>query len=205
MNLSIESISRQYLNLSVNHLSNIEHDAFLTMPELKVLDLSQNKISDVSLHLPETIEMFNISWNSLKYWPIVNIPKALRTLEVQHNQLIELFNAANTGNNWIYFLNVTSLNASHNNIDAILPRLQFPQLKTLDLSYNRFTEMPQQLGQQAPMLDWLRMNGNLMQRIEFHQEVSLRKLDFSDMPLLKELDAIQFEALSKCKRDQGVK
>lgn len=179
--------------MSSNLLSNTEHDAFLKLVSLHALNLSKNNLNDLALKLPETIEHLDISSNSLKYWPIVNVPGNLQTLELQNNFLIEIFNGAILSKSVIEFPNVTLINVSHNHVDSLPIILKYPMLKVLDLSFNNFAEVPQELERQAPNLDWLLMNGNPIKRIAFSRKIAARKIEFSQMPLLHEVDASQFD------------
>lgn len=186
-----------HLDLSSNDLSNIEHDAFAVLNELRTLDLSHNKLDDLTLKLTDVLEHCSIASNNLQYWPIATHLQSLKTLDLQHNRLIELFNAA-LGKGDIGFSNVTKINVSHNHLETLPSTLRYPELKVFDLSFNRFAEMPQTLGQQAPNLDWLRMSGNPLHKIEFTQKMFARKMEFNELPSLSEFDAGQFDWI--CKR-----
>lgn len=184
------------MDLSSNDLSNIEHDAFTILHELRTLNLSNNILNDLTLKLPDSVEHLLIASNNLEYWPIVLHPQNLKWLELQNNRLIELFYAT-IGKNNVEFPNITSINVSHNNIETLPSTLHYPSLKVIDLSFNRFIEMPQTLGRQAPNLDWLRMSGNPLQKIEFTQKMFARKMEFSELPQLTELDASQLDWISE--------
>lgn len=137
-----------------------------------------------------------IASNNLQYWPMVAHPQNLKSLELQNNRLIELSYAA-PGMEDIEFANVTKINVSHNHIETLPLKLHYPALAVFDLSFNHFAEMPQTLGRQAPNLDWLRMSGNPLQKIEFTQKTFVRKLELSELPLLSEFDASQFDYIGK--------
>lgn len=185
-----------HLDLSSNDLSNIEHDAFAILHELRTLNLSSNILDDLTLNLTNSLEHLMIASNKLQYWPLAVYPEKLQTLELQNNRLIELFYTA-LGKKDIEFSNIVQINVSHNHIEAIPSNLQYPALKVLDLSFNRFSELPQTLGRQAPNLDWLRLNGNPIQKIEFTQKMFTRKLELSELSLLSELDASQFDWIGR--------
>lgn len=187
-----------HLDLSSNDLSNIEHDAFTMLHALRTLDMSNNVLNDLTLKLSDSVEHLLIASNNLQYWPLVAHPQNLKILELQDNHLIELFDATLAKND-IEFTNITKINVSQNHIETLPSTLQYPALKVFDLSFNRFVEMPQTLGRQAPNLDWLRMSGNPLRKIELRQKLFARKLEFSDLPQLSGLDASQFDWIGKCK------
>lgn len=184
-----------HLDLSSNDLSNIENDAFARLQGLRSLDLSNNNLNDLSLKLADSLENLRIASNNLQYWPIVAHPQSLKWLELQNNRLVEMFYTYH-GKNDIEFPNITRINVSHNHIESLPTTLHYPALTSFDLSYNRFEEMPHSLGRQAPNLDWLRVSGNPLRKIEFSQQIFARRLEFSELPLLAELDASQFDSIS---------
>lgn len=185
-----------HLDLSANDLSNIENDAFANLQELRSLDLSNNILHDLSLKLADSLEHLRIASNNLQYWPMVAHPQSLKSLELQNNRLVEFF-YTHHGKNDNEFPNITKVNVSQNQIESLPTTLLYPVLKIIDLSYNRFEEMPQSLGRQAPNLDWLRMSGNPLRKIELTEKMFARRLEFSKLPLLSKLDASQFDSISK--------
>lgn len=184
------------LDLSSNDLSNIEPEAFAYLHELRTLNLSNNILNDLTLKLSDSLEHLMIASNNLQYWPMVAHPQNLKSLELQNNRLIEMFYAAPAKED-IEFANITKINVSHNHIETLPLTLHYPALTVFDLSFNRFAEMPQTLGRQAPNLDWLRMSGNPLQKIEFPQKTFVRKLELSELPLLSELDASRFDSIGE--------
>lgn len=185
--------SRQHLNVASNLLSNIENDAFQNLKSLKSLNLTENNLRDLSLILPNEIEHFSIASNHLKYWPIANLPPAtLRILELQQNQMVELIN---TGK--IEFLSLTLFNISHNRVTRLPSELYFPNLQKFDASFNQLSSIPQYLGTQAPELIVLNLRGNPIKKIEFTTKISAKSLILSELPMLTEFDATQFNSLGK--------
>lgn len=176
------------MDLSANELSNIEEDTFDRLNNLQHLDLSRNKLKEISLKLTDSIKHISLSANNLNYWPMKNVPINLDTLEMQSNNLEELVNG-------IELPNVTVFNISNNYIEMLPSNFYCPNLKTLDMSHNRFTEIPAELGRQAPSLDWLRMNSNPIEQIKITKKVVVRKLELSGLLHLKEFDASQFNFL----------
>lgn len=189
------SLCSQYLNVSSNILGNIEHNAFQDLFALRILDLSSNQLKDLSLKLPKSIEHISLAKNQLKYWPIETHPTNLEILELQENELIEIYNTVSIGKYRIEFPSLKLLNVSRNRINSMPPTLNYPQLEIFDASFNEFSKVPQYLGSQAPNLKVLRLRGNLIKTIEFSTKLSAHILDFSELPMLAEFDANVFNTI----------
>lgn len=181
--------------MSSNILANIEKDAFRGLGSLKTLDLSFNNLKDLGLVLSDEIEYLSIASNQLKYWPLANLPKNLKSLELQDNQLIEIFNIASMSRNSIEFTSLLTFDISQNQIEHLPSGIFYPKLQEFDASYNLFASIPQYLGAQAPEMSVFRFRGNPVRKIEFSTKFSARILDLSDSPLITDLDASQFNWL----------
>lgn len=153
-------------------------------------------LNDLSLKLPDSVEHLSIASNDLQYWPIVGTSENLKTLELQNNRLVELYYGSH-GKKTIEFTSLVMMNMSNNRIENLPTTLRYPVLTLFDLSFNRFANVPQTLGSQAPNLDWLRMNGNPLEKIEFTQKTFVRKLEFSGLTTLTEFDASQFDRIGE--------
>lgn len=176
------------LNLSSNLITNIERESFNTLEKLCHLDLANNQLQDLQLTLPDGLQYLDLSGNQLRTWPTHNLPLELLNLNVRNNQLHELF----TGQQHWKPNKLVSLDASHNEIEALPSGGQFPKLLMLDLSYNSFTTAPRQVALRAPVLDTLVLDANPIESIVFLEPVSLRRLSLSHMPLLRSIDNTSF-------------
>lgn len=185
------------MNVSANMLGNIENDAFGKLESLKILDLSANNLKDLSLDLPDGLEYLAIASNQLKYWPMANLPQNLTDLELQKNQLEEIFNIASKTK--VEFASLQSFNISYNQIRQLPPGLYYPKLRVFDASFNKFSNIPQFLGAQAPDIEVLRFRGNPVERVDFATRMSAQVIDLSDSPLLISVDASQFNSLGRCR------
>lgn len=183
-----------YLNISSNVLGNIEHNAFQELEKLVILDLSSNNLKDLSLKLPESIEHISFARNKLKYWPMETQMTKVEMLELQENDLVEIFNTAAVGKNRIEFASLKFFNISRNHINSLPSVLNYPALKVFDASYNKFSSIPQYLGAQAPVLMELRLRGNPIKTIEFSTKISAHILDLSEL-LITEFDANVFNSI----------
>lgn len=176
---------RKNLNLSYNKIANIEPEAFVNLTFLKTLDLSNNKLEDVTLNFPDSLQHLILSFNNLLKWSMNRIPINLIHLELQYNSLFDMLNTT-----WL-LNNLEILNASHNLIEH-LPGQYYPSLNVLDLSNNQFSHIPRNLGEHTPNLNTLIMDHNPIDRIYFDEAISIRRLSFQHMPILKEIHAMDF-------------
>lgn len=183
------------MNISANVLGNIEHNAFQELEALRILDLSCNNLKDLSLKLPDSIEHISFARNKLKYWPMEKQTQHLRILELQENELVEIFNTVAISKNRIEFESLKFINVSRNHITSVPSVINYPVLEVFDASYNEFTSIPQYLGAQAPVLMELRLRGNPIKTIEFTTTISAHILDLSELSMLTEFDAKVFNSI----------
>lgn len=153
-----------------------------------------NNLKDLSLYLPDGLEYLSIASNQLKYWPISIWPHHLTELELQENQLEEMFNI--TSRTKFEFTSLISLNVSNNQIRKLSPGLYYPKLHIFDASFNKFANIPQYLGAQAPEIEIFQFRGNPMETVDFATKMSAQIVDLSYSPLLTNVDASQFNFLA---------
>lgn len=168
----------------------VEPESFNQLPNLKYLDISSNDLIQLSLTLPDFIEHLKISSNYLKSWPLTNFPKTLTHIELQDNKLTELFSTKWFSNN------LKVLNVSNNLVD-FLPHVEYLELEILDISFNAFSAVPQNLGIQASKLDTLIIDNNPIEIVDFVDPIYLRKLSMKNMPLLQELSSSALRNVGK--------
>lgn len=87
-------------------------------------------------------------------------------------------------------------NVSHNFIE-FLPHVEYAELQILDLSFNAFTAVPQNLGAKAPKLDTLILDHNPIEIVDFVDPIYLRKLSLKNMSLLQDLSAAALRNVGK--------
>lgn len=189
-NIQFVFIFREILDLFNNSIQVIEAESFSQLTNLKYLDISSNDLHRLSLTLPDFIQHLILSSNHLKSWPLNNFPKSLTNIEIQNNKLTELFSTKWFSNNLQIF------NVSHNFID-FLPHVEYSELEILDLSFNAFTAVPQNLGTKAPKLDTLILDHNPIEIVDFVDPIYLRKLSMKNMPFMKDLSGSALENVGK--------
>lgn len=177
------SIFSLELNLANNQLTNIEHTAFAHLSNLTKLDLSGNRLTVISLTLSDSIQSLLLNSNELRSWPLHNLPGDLQHLQLQHNQLFTLFEQ---NQHWLPS-RLTTVNVSHNQIVRFPSDGRFDELIELDLGYNSLYGVPEMLGEQAPSLRRLVLDGNPMTDVLFNGSMALEYLSMSNMPLLQKL------------------
>lgn len=142
--------------------------------------------------LPNSLQHLKITSNHIKAWPLSNFPETLTHLEMQDNRLMELFSTKWFSNN------LKLLNVSHNLIE-FLPNVEYSELEILDLSFNSFSSVPQNLGAIASKLDTLILDHNPIEIVNFAEPIYLRKLSMRNMSLLRDLDGMALENVGERK------
>lgn len=107
----------------------------------------------------------------------MEINSLLSLIDLHNNTLQEL---SIKGPEW---LKVKHLILSKNNLTSI-PKKSYPQLRSLDLSHNQFSLIPDNLGKMAPKLEVLKMNNNPIIEIDFHSPITISRLYFKELPHL---------------------
>lgn len=176
---------RESIDLSNNKINNIDESAFSMLMSLKLLDLSHNNIRRVNVRLPDTLELLTMANNQLITWPLAIIPENLVELELQSNNLENIFPKNREVEN------LKRLDISNNFLEH-LPNTQFFKLDRLDLSYNHLTRVPQNLNSMTPLLRELILDGNKIESIYFETKTTLSSISLSRMPVLEKLESEAF-------------
>lgn len=158
----------------------MELDALLT------LDLSNNQLFSIELILPSELRTFTARNNILAGWPIKEINPSLTTVDLHNNTLeVILIRGPET-------IHIEHLCVSENQLESF-PNRNFSNLRSLDLSFNKFEVIPPFLGTITPSLVRLEMTGNPIETLEFQSPITVSQLVFQKMPKLKIIRNKSFE------------
>lgn len=101
----------------------------LEFPYLKVASFANNRIEEINVDYPSTVEQIDLSGNQVKTIKNVNGLPHLRKLDLKFNSLDKI-----TG--LVQLTALESLNLSHNQLNDISDLRQLPRLKELHINHN---------------------------------------------------------------------
>ena len=198
----------QTVTMVGNQLRSIERLAFVDLPNLVAVLLSNNKISAISQRAFSkltSLQRLELQYNHLRQFSLAafeNCSKVLvspMTLNISHNDIRELTPAPAAKNHVPPFIHV--IDASHNRL-SVMPRAFLeqvaPALRSLDLGYNRISEVDKLAFRSLINLQVLRMTANNiidMQKGALKHLTGLQILDFS-RNRIEVLQFSQFAGLS---------
>ncbi|WP_186646013.1 leucine-rich repeat domain-containing protein [Fluviispira vulneris] len=150
------------LNLSTNKIESLDDSFFNSIQNIEVLNLSQNSIHSINKsHLSPELKVVNLGNNKL-----TSIPNALSNnledLTISINKIEQL-----NGNELAQYFNLKSLNLFDNQIKEIPSEAFKTQSKLikLTLAKNKFTEVPTTSFQYLASLETLDLSNNSLQSI----------------------------------------
>ncbi|KAK9498850.1 hypothetical protein O3M35_003406 [Rhynocoris fuscipes] len=169
--------SLQILNLAYNKIEHVDKGAFGTSPTLHAIRLDGNQLKDINgmfVNLPGLVWL-NVSDNQLQWFDYALIPPSLEWLDMHKN------NVADLGN---YFEKRDNL-----------------QIKMLDASYNRLTEINE--NSIPDSVESLLLNDNLIRKVKpgtFQRKVNLsRVVLFANKIQTIDLAALRLDPISEDK------
>lgn len=191
------------LNLSMNHLRKVNRSAFILMPHLSALDVSQNQL----LTIDDAVELtklttLNVSHNNLYKFATTTISDAVETtlpIDVNNNhngtrmsvssssiQVLDLScNKFNSSRNIVLYNlnNLQLLDLSCNELTTIDRNLFFnlSQLHNLDLSYNQVSELQANTFIHLTQLHVLNLSNNNISFIQNDTFISMPNLEYLDV------------------------
>ncbi|KAB8031082.1 leucine-rich repeat protein [Fluviispira multicolorata] len=144
------------INLSNNKIEFIDDNFFNSIPNIENLDLSKNLI----VHINKTtfsneLKILNLSENKLSYIPN-NISKNLIELNLSNNEI------QNIDKQLYYYHNITDLKLQGNKLYSLANEVFKSQsnLKNLDLGHNKFTKIPIDALKPLQNIETLNLSGN---------------------------------------------
>ncbi|OXU29844.1 hypothetical protein TSAR_010372 [Trichomalopsis sarcophagae] len=209
--LAFKDLYSATVNLSHNAITKIESGAFENCANIVVLDLSHNKIENISktafdpatyattlqlsfnyltalnqvpLQNMTGLKVLNVSHNNIRIIPRQTFPKLyeLHTIDLSYNNLSDIYNAI-----FQTLFSLRALNLSHNALDKIKPSTfgPLPTLLDLDLSYNKLNDISRGSLTRLASCRTLSVKHNELTKM-FLIPISLGHLDISDN-LLEEI------------------
>nr|XP_012137946.1 PREDICTED: leucine-rich repeat neuronal protein 1-like isoform X1 [Megachile rotundata] len=214
---TVQSVPDKYtskifsLDFSHNNIYNLSKTFFELVPNLEYLDLSFNKIHslmDYDLKHLSSLKVIYINNNFLTLLQMQIYPKSLVELHAGYNQITEIFYESSQ---------LQTLNIQHNNISKIntnltklenlkylniganmlsdFPNIKLENLKTLDMSDNKFIRIPKTLTiENFPLLAEFNISKNPIQNLTFYSDL---KLDSFIANNISTLETISKEAFAK--------
>lgn len=188
---TFEPLSRlEKLNLAKN---NLVHICDFKLHRVKYLNLSRNSLESFVTREDEQmyeLEILDLSFNNLLYFPIVPKLNRLRYLHLQNNMVGTLSSEASMVSevNYLYshIINESTLrkNTLHSNW-RLMPLIH------LDLTYNHFRSFPAETLSLLSSLETLNFSNNCLQNLTWdirHDHYHSGKLRQLHFPSLKQLD-----------------
>lgn len=183
------------LNISHNNISYVEADLFAAQTRLKILDLSRNamkQMEPISMSKLVSLERLYLTHNSLSEVGFARPLKSLQILDLSYNDFDSIGNETVNAN-------ITRLIIQHNNLTDLNDVLQaFPNLKSLDASWNPCTEFPELI---RARLEELILDGTLLTSwpAQLPGDGVITHLSLSHIAGLKKLGPNAFSGILKTK------
>ncbi|XP_046671800.1 leucine-rich repeat-containing G-protein coupled receptor 6-like isoform X2 [Homalodisca vitripennis] len=187
----------QNLDISENSIHRIELNAFMGGKSLRNLDLSLNLLSELnwsSFHHTPQLGYLNISRNLFVFLDEIPIPSLL-SLDASKCDIIKLSPRFLAKTQDIRFLNL-----SHNSIEKLPRRLTSRTLLSLDLSFCRIFDIPDETFQELPSLVNLDLTGNRLTTLKnslLDHLVNIRELNLLNNPWHCDCTDLEFQKLWK--------
>ncbi|KAI4476464.1 hypothetical protein M0804_013592 [Polistes exclamans] len=175
----------KYFSISNNHLSKIDEDVFLKMPNLVTLDLSNNDLRGIFVVLNyELASLKNVSLDKNKISSILMLSHlpSLTILSAAHNELQEIVS------NFVNAPILKKLNLSNNEIKVIDENAFFnlKSLEELHLDNNNLDKLPIEWCKNLRNLRYLNLSNNNFKTLEslsLSQSLTKIKIDLININL----------------------
>lgn len=173
----------EFLNISSNVLSAVHPMTFRHLSNLYELDLSWNRLIEVTAGLPRNLEHLYLSMNRISQLPplsshILSLP-AMRSLDLSANGIERI-----PPGTFSKLPNLRSLNLGYNSLNLIEEDTfdGLVKLEKLDLRLNRLVDLHPQSFRPLRRLADLNLQENRLETLRpdlFHHNMGLERLDLS--------------------------
>ncbi|XP_031563332.1 protein phosphatase 1 regulatory subunit 7-like [Actinia tenebrosa] len=181
------------LRLDSNLLSSIDHREIGCCGQLAVLDISNNRLTDISaINSLTTLEELDAAANQLTKIPVVSRCRHLQELDLSRNQIHDL-----SGLQGLVNLNI--LHLENNQVTSFNSVGKLRNLQELYVSHNRVSSL-KDINQQFPSLEVLNVCHNLIASLDDFSpltESSLIELSVLGNPCIRIEDAGYHQQLHK--------
>ncbi|XP_076171432.1 uncharacterized protein LOC143148712 [Ptiloglossa arizonensis] len=171
----------QYLDLSFNRIHYLEEDSLTHLNSLKTVYINNNFLTSLHMQMfPKSLIELHIGYNLIT--EIFYEPSEIEVLSIEYNQISKIHSNLTTLKH-LQHLNISG------NILLNFPDILFENLKTLDISCNKLSYIPETLSiKNFPMLVQLNVSKNPMQNLTFHSDLKLNLFVASNISMLEIID-----------------
>ncbi|XP_071852277.1 uncharacterized protein [Apostichopus japonicus] len=171
------------IDLSMNNLTAIHWNAFITATQLKAIDLSHNQLVELPEKLVwenEKLQSIDLSMNNLTFihWNAFITATKLKTIDLSHNKLVELPEKLVRNNE-----KLQSLLLSNNELECLHKDVVYytPTIKVMDLAHNKLVNLSETLFWKTLNMTSIQLSRNLIEEIPERMFVNLINLKRMDM------------------------
>lgn len=173
--------SLHVLNLASNQIKHVDQSAFISNPTLRAIRLDNNQLEDISSVFTSlsSLVWLNVSDNKLRWFDYSHFPSSLEWLDMHKNNITELGNYFDVGNN----LQIKMLDISFNSLKFVTDASIPDSIETIFLNNNDIEDVAPGTFANKHFLQKVVLYGNQLRRLEI-AALSLPPVsDSRDIPL----------------------
>lgn len=172
--------SLHVLNLASNRIKHVDQSAFISNPTLKAIRLDNNELEDISSVFTSLTSLvwLNVSDNRLRWFDYSHFPSSLDWLDMHRNNISELGNFFDVGNN----LQIKMLDISHNKLTYIRDSSIPNSIETIFLNNNEIESVDPGTFLNKQFLQKVVLFGNRLRKLEIAALALQPFADHRDIP-----------------------